>query len=252
MRRTFIIALATVTALATAGLAVATLGSSGVSAATATFSAAKERAETHSCTGDGDTYEITSGRYVGTIDFADPNSDLDGPVTIQARTVLNRTDGVGYVDGWFRVRDDDRRPHGKLVGTLDGSGHLDGFVQGRVNDRYALLVGSVSATFSADGGFTEGKLGNGSTSLPAVLIGRPCRDTKPAGVAVRLFVKGEVSELTDSSIAVKPRDESSAQSCKLKAGSSPSTEGVAVGSKVEIGCGLVDGEMTLLKLKKHR
>ena len=252
MRRTFIIALATVTALATAGLAVATLGSSGVSAATATFSAAKERAETHSCTGDGDTYEITSGRYIGTIDFADPNSDLDGPITIQARTVLNRTDGVGYVDGWFRIKDDDRRGAGKLVGTLDASGNIDGFVQGRVNQKYAVLLGGMSAKFSADAGFTEGKLGNGSTSLPAVLVGRPCRDSKPAGIAVRLVVKGKVSKLDAGSIAVDPRDATPAQSCEIKAGTSPSLEGVAVGSEVEIGCGLVDGEMTLLKLKKHR
>ncbi len=252
MRRPIVIAVATAAALATAGLALATLNASGVSATTATFSAAKERSETRTCTGNGDTYEITAGRYVGSVDFADPNSALDGPVRIQVRTVLNKTKGIGYVEGWLRIKDDDRRGHGKFVGTLDGSGNVDGFVQGRVNREYAVLLGSMSAKFSADGGFTEGKIGSGTTSLPAVLVGRPCKDSKPAGIAVRLVVKGKVSKLDAASITVDPKDATPAQACDIKAGTSPSLEGVAVGSEVEMGCGLVDGKMTLLKLKKHR
>ena len=251
MRRSIVIAVATTAALATAGLGLATLNASGLSAATATFSAAKERSETRTCTGDNDKYEITNGRYVGTVDFADPNSDLDGPVTIQARTVLNTTDGVGYIQGSFRTKDDDRRAHGSFAGTLDGNGNVDGFVQGRVNQHYAALLGGLSAKFTAAGGFTEGKIGNGTTSLPAVLVGRPCKDSKPAGVAVRLTVKGKVSKL-DTSITVDPRDATPPQTCEIKAGTSPSLEGVAVGTEVEMGCGLVDGKMTLLKLKKHR
>lgn len=249
-RRPLAIAAAAAVALATAGLAVATLGASGVSATTATFTAAKERSETRTCTGGGDTYEITNGRYVGTITFASPNADLSGPVRIKARTVLNKTDGVGYVEGSFRVKDDDRHGHGKLVGTLDGSGNVDGFVQGRVNREYAVLLGGLSAKFSAADGFTEGKLGNGTTSLPAVLVGRPCKDSKPT-IAVRLTVKGKISKLDAASISVDPRDATPAQSCDLKAGTSPSTAGVAIGSEVEIGCGLVDGKMTLLKLNKR-
>jgi hypothetical protein len=251
MRRPIVIAAATAAALATAGLALATLNASGVSATTAMFSAAKERSETRTCTGDNDKYEITNGRYAGKVDFADPNSDLDGPVTIQARTVLNVTDGVGYIQGSFRVKDDDRRANGSFVGTLDKDGNVDGFVQGRVNRHSAALLGGLSAKFSADGGFTEGKIGNGTTSLPAVLIGRPCKDSKPAGIAVRLTVKGKVSKL-DTSITVDPRDATPPQTCEIKAGTSPSLEGVAVGTDVEMSCGLVDGKMTLLKLKKHR
>ena len=252
MRRTIVIAGAAASALATAGLALATLTASGVSGTTATFSAAKERSETRTCTGDGDTYEIVNGRYAGTIDFADPNGDLDGPVKIQARVVLNRTEGVGYVEGWFRIKDDDRRGNGRIVGTLDGSGNVDGFVQGRVNRKHALVLGSLSAKFSAEGGFTEGKLGNGTTSLPAVLVGRPCKDSKPGGIAVRLVVKGKVSKLDTASLTVDPRDGTPPQTCELKAGTSPSLEGVGIGSEVEIGCALVEGKMTLLKLKKRR
>ena len=59
------------------------------------------------------------------------------------------------------------------------------------------------------------------------------------------------TDISASSIAVNPRDGSPAQSCELKAGTSPSTEGVVKGTKVEIGCAVVDGKMTLLKLKKR-
>ncbi len=160
----------------------------------------------------------------GTIDFADPNSDLDGPVTIQVRLVRNTTDKIGYVEGWFRIKDDDRRGHGKFVGVVDGDGNVDGFVQGRVNRQYAVLLGGLSAKFSNDGGFTEGKLGSGTTSLPAVLVGRPCKNSKPAPVAVRLVVKGTVSALDSAKITVDPRDKTAAQTCEIKSGTSPSLE----------------------------
>lgn len=252
MRRTIVIALVAAVALTTAGIAVATLGPSGVSATTATFSAARSHGETRTCTGNGSTYEITRGRYVGTIDFAEPNNELDGPLTIDARSVLNTTTGIGYVDAWVRGRDGDRTVRGRLVGTLDGSGKVDGFFQGRASHRSGVLLGAVSATFTAAGGFADGRLGNGTTSLPAVLVGKPCTSTKPAGIAVRLLVRGDVAAIAPDAITVNPRDGSPAQSCKLKAGVSPSTAGIAVGSKVEIRCGLVQGEMTLLKLKSRR
>jgi hypothetical protein len=253
MRRPIVIAAAVTAALATAGLGLATLSTSGVSAATATFSATKVRSETRTCTGNNDTYEITRGQYAGKVDFADPNNDLDGDVQIQVRSVLNKTDGVGYVEGWFGANGDDHRGIGRFVGTLDGSGNVDGFLQGRINREHSGLLGSMSAKFSADGGFTDGKIGNGSTSLPAVLVGRPCSDSKPTGgVAVRLVVKGKVSKLDAASITVDPRDGTTGQSCDIKAGTSPSLDGVAVGTEVEMGCALVDGKMTLLKLKKHR
>lgn len=254
MRRPIVIAVTVTAALATAGLGLATLTTSGVSAATATFSAAKERSETRTCTGDTDTYEITNGRYSGKIDFADPNSDLDGDVQIQVRTVLNKTDGVGYVDGWLRLKDENRRGLARFVGTLDGSGNVDGFVQGGISRKHGALLGGMSAKFSSSGGFTEGKIGNGSTSLPAVLLsaGRACKTSKPAPIAVRLVVKGKVSKIDPkSSITVDPKDATPPQSCDIKDGKSPSVEGVAVGTEVEMGCGLVDGKMTLLKLSKR-
>ena len=106
MRRTLVFALAAVTALSLASVAVATLRSAGISATTATFQAAKTRTDTRTCTGDGDTYQISHGWYVGTVDFASPNDDIDGPIALHVNSVLNQTDGIGWVQGWFRVKDD--------------------------------------------------------------------------------------------------------------------------------------------------
>ena len=256
MRRTFMITLAAVAALTLASVAVATLRSSGISSTTATFQAAKNRTEVRSCTGDGDTYQLTRGAYAGTVDFASPNDLLDGPISLHVSSVLNQTDGIGWITGWFRIKDDvsdqdERRAHGRFWGTLDGSGKLDGFIQGRVNRRLALLVGGMSATFTPEGGFVDGKIGSAAHHNPAAIVGRPCKDSKPAGVAVRLAVKGEVSAVSSDSITVNPRDGSPAQTCKLVAGKSPSTEGAGVGTKVEIGCALIDGQMTLVKLRKR-
>ena len=179
---------------------------------------------------DGDTSQISHGWYVGTVDFASPNDDLDGQVALHVNSVLNQTDGIGWVQGWFRVKDDvndqdARHAHGHFWGTLDGTGKLDGFIQGRVNRRLALLVGGMSATFTPDGGFVDGRIGNAANHNAAALIGRPCKDSKPVKtpVAVRLAVKGEVSAISADSITVNPRDGSPAQSCKIVLRVEPTT-----------------------------
>ena len=260
MRRTLALVLTAAIALTLTSVAVATLRSAGVSATTATFQAAKERSETRTCTGDGDTYLIARGSYIGAIDFAAPNDALDGPVALHVSSVLNQTDGIGWVEGWFRVKDNDndnvndhneRRAHGRFWGTLDGSGKLDGFIRGRVNRHVALLFGGLSATFTPDGGFVDGKIGNAANHNAAALVGRPCKNSKPGKVAVRLAVKGDVSAIAADAITVNPRDGSPAQTCKIVSGKSPSTDGVGVGTKVEMHCALVDGQMTLLKLHKR-
>ena len=69
MRRTVTIALGTAAALATAAVAFAVVPAVvGVSEATATFSTTTiDRSKTRSCTADGKTWEITNGRYTGTV-----------------------------------------------------------------------------------------------------------------------------------------------------------------------------------------
>ncbi|HEY7380158.1 MAG TPA: hypothetical protein VH572_03035 [Gaiella sp.] len=249
MRKGSVIVLASLLALGLAGVAVAKLKAVGIAPTTATFSAAKERVTVRTCTGNGDEYVLANGWYTGTATFASPNADLGGPIRIHASSVYNKTDGVGWVRGTLSTRDDGRRFHGRFVATLGAGGALEGFFDGRVNRRYSIALGGLSATFDGNTGFVDGKLGNASTSLPAVLAGRPCGETAPPPISVRLVVKGTVEAVSSSSISVKPRDNSTVQSCAVKAGTSPSTANVAVGNTVEMRCGLVSGDMTLLHLR---
>jgi hypothetical protein len=256
MRRIILLVGVALVALGATGIAVAKLEATGVSPATATFSASVDGAKTSTCTGGGDTYRLTKGRYVGKLDFAAPNDDLDGTLVLWLEATYNQTDKVGWVEGTFRTRDDDRRPSGRLYGTLGEPGGqltLDGLVNGAVDRRHGRLLGGVSAALKANetGLITlvEGSLGTGGPSLPAVLAGRPCSDEKPGPVTVRLTVHGTITAVSAESVTVTPTG-SAPQTCVVKAGTSPSTSGFAAGQRVEMGCGLVDGKWTLLKLKR--
>jgi hypothetical protein len=249
MRKGFVFAMASLLALGLAGVAVAKLRAVGVTTTTATFSAAKERVSVRTCTGNGDEYLIANGWYTGTLTMASPNTDLGGPIRIRASSVYNKTDGVGWVEGSLTTRDDGQRLHGRFSATLGAGGSLDGFFQGRVNRRYSLVFGNLSATFDGASGFADGKLGNGTTSLPAVLAGKPCGETPPPPIDVRLVVKGTVDAVSASSLTVTPRSGSPAQTCAVTGGISPSTSKLEKGDVVEMRCGLVSNTMTLLHLR---
>ena len=181
MRRTLIIALGALVALVTAAVAVAAVSTAaGVSATTATFSTDKATdVRTRTCTGaDGKEFTITNGRYTGQADFANPAADLDGPLTINARTVVSTTDDLGYVTGSFRVKDDDTRFAGAFSGTLKGD-KLVGFLTGVSRGNHATVLGNLSATFVPGTGFTEGALGSSSsTSVLAIVAGPVCKGRK--------------------------------------------------------------------------
>ena len=215
-------------ALTATGLAAAKLKSTGVQPATATFSTTMDNARSSTCVGNGDTYRTTTGRYVGKIDFAAPNDDLDGTLSLSLRAVYNATDKIGWVEGTFRSHDDGRRPNGTFRGVLGDSGGqitMSGFANGSVNRRYARLLGSLSATLKANetGLVTavDGALGQGTASFPAVLVGAPCREDKKSGnsndVVVKLTVKGTIQTLTADSITVNPVG-ADWQTCVIKAG----------------------------------
>jgi hypothetical protein len=252
MRRAIVLAALGVAALATAGIAVATLSLTGTQTVTATFSAAKDRVETKTCTGSDGTYEIVKGRYTGEADSS--VAGLDGPLTLYVTSVYNTTEKVGWMTGLVKIRrsgGDDQELNGRLVGTLTaGSGDartLDGFLTGRLARRYADVLGNVTASFTAAGGFTNGKLGEGGANI-ALLTGRACVGSND--IAVKLVVNGTIDALSDTSITVKPKDGSSSQTCDVKQGTSPSVSKFEKGDSVEMRCGLVGGTMTLLKLSR--
>jgi len=189
MRRILFIALGGAVALVTAAVAVAVavIPVAGVSATTADFTAGTVvKSKTRTCTGlDTKKYEITEGRYTGTMTStpALSNPVLDGALTIHARTTYDTTNPaakLGYVQGSFRVKDDDSRVSGKFWGTLS-NGNLVGFLEGKSRGNHAVVLGNMSATFdpAATTGFTGGKLGLGSSStMLAVIAGPVCKDSK--------------------------------------------------------------------------
>ena len=257
MRHKTLIATATVGALVATGIATATFKASGISPATATFTAAGDNARTTTCVGSGSTYRITTGRFNGKLDFASPNDDLDGDLSLSVRAVYNTTTKLGWLEGTFRSKND-RRQGGTLRGVLGESGGqvtMSGFAQGSVDRRYARLLGGVAATLKTDasGAVTsiDGTLGQGTIALPAVIAGTPCTGNNRPGepTPVKLFVNGTITALAADSITVTAGP-SGPQTCAIVQDVSPSSAGYALNQHVEMSCGIVNTRMTLLKLKR--
>jgi hypothetical protein len=247
MRRIVLLALAALATLAVAGLALAQLTTTGTEAVSATFTATNVvRTDTRTCTGTDGAYEITHARYDGQATSA--TAGLAGPLQIRVKSVYNTTEKLGFVDGTIYLRGTDRRAIGRFS-AVNTNGVLDGYLTGHVS-RGAALRGSLTAGFTRTGGFTDGKLGTGSSTNTALLSGRICiGKSQPA--SVKLVVRGTVEAISSSSISVKPRDGSATQACSIVAGMSPRTTGVDPGDDVEISCVLVNGAMTLVKIHRR-
>jgi hypothetical protein len=248
MRRglTLVTAAGAVLVVAGFGLAgLAHLVQDGTQTVTATFSAARERAAVRTCAGPDGTYEIVNGRYAGQSTSAQPL--LNGPIVLTVNAVYNRTEQVGWIRGTVRVRGSEHPVQARLVGTLTQGASdtrvVDGFVDGPAGGHGAKLFGSLTASFTGTGGFSAGSIGAGGTNI-ALLAGRVCRPAKS-----ELEASGRIVVLSSSQIAIQ-RNPSNLVTCAIRAGVSPPTNGLRVGDTVEITCGLVDNEMTLLKVKK--
>jgi hypothetical protein len=256
MRKTVTIAVAAAVALATAAVAMAAVfTASGVSPTTATFSTDKvAKLKARTCTGaDAKAFTLTDGHYTGVADFTNPATDLDGTLTIHAKTTYSTTDGFGWVEGSFRIHDHPTNLSGKFSGTLKGT-DLVGFLTATSRGHHARVLGNLSATFNPATGFTGGALGStSSTGVLAVIAGPVCKPPKPAPKpkpARPVSVHGVVSVVGDSSvgstITVMSKGPSTA-TCTRDA-TSPATTGFAVGAKVEMKCELVGSTWTLRQL----
>jgi hypothetical protein len=255
MRKTIIVAIAAAVALVTAAIAMAAVyTASGVSATTATFATEKVSLRSASCTGgDGKAFTITQGHYTGTATFAAPAAELSGPLTIDARTTYSTTDGLGYVSGSFRVKDDRHDPNrlgGRFTATLKGS-QLVGFLTASARGHHARVLGNLSATFVPATGFTAGAVGStSSTAVLAVVAGPTCPRPKPAPKPQVRGVDGKVAAVGDgkvgSTITVASRGPSTA-TCTRDA-ASPETTGIVVGTRVAMKCALIGTTWTLREL----
>jgi hypothetical protein len=268
MRRTVTIALGTAAALATAAVAFAVVPAVVGSKATAKFSTTTiDRSKTSSCTADGKTWEITRGHYTGTVS---DNVVLAGSLTIHAKTTYNTTDKLGYVDGSFKIKDDDSRMRGAFAGTIE-NGKLVGYLVGTSRGNHAKVIGNLSADFAGGStNFANGQIGSGSsTAVLAVVAGRPCKgeksedekgekgkdskDGKGDGVRAKVVeVTGEITGLGTNPTTITVTGKKGPVTCKVDA-TYPIPAAFTLNTKpVEMKCEWVGtpGDWTLRKLEK--
>src|SRR5437667_2592174 len=161
MRRLLLVA-AAIAALTAASVAVAEgiEGAKTAKSVAGTFSATSATVSTRTCTtSDGKALAITNAKYTGT---ASGDPDLTGPITLRARSVINTTDNVGVVEGALRIDVASGRDTFATYSTVYDHGNVAGLAIGRAHDPSPRLVASMSAGFSANGGFTGGKFGGGT------------------------------------------------------------------------------------------
>jgi hypothetical protein len=238
------IAAVALVALAAVGIAAGHDGGKTAKAVAGTFSAAPAASTTKTCTTtDGKTIAVTNARYTGTA-AGDP--DLAGAIRIEARSVVNTTDGVGTIEGHLRI---DVASGGDTVARFAAvydHGKVAGLVDGRAHDPRARLIGNLSAGFSTTGGFTDGKIG-GSAGGSAVEVGpAKCEPAKTAR-AEKSEARGTVTAVSQSSITV------AGLTCAVPASlAAKVTASVKVGDRAEIHCSFTNGQNTLTKLETKR
>jgi hypothetical protein len=220
-------------------------GAKSAKAVAGTFAAAGTSTSTRTCTTtDGKTIVVADGKYTG-LAAGGVNSELTGPITLRARSVINTTDGVGTVVGRFTIDATGRNTEASYVGVYD-HGTVAGLAVGKAHQPNARLIANLSATFSATTGFTGGKLGGGTAAGSAVeLAAGGCNPARPT--AQKSEAHGTVSALSANSITVAgltcaiPTDKSADVNAKVK-----------VGDTAQLRCELVSGTNTLTSVsKKH-
>jgi hypothetical protein len=247
MRKT-IFAVTALVALVASSVAVAHLKSANVSAVSATLSAPTTvQANTRTVTCDGQTIEITSGRYTGTSVSTTP--DLAGPVELRVQSVYNTTTKLGWVEGSLKIGAADDRSRANFT-AINSDGKLDGWLRGNAGHRDGSIFGSLSGTFSKAAGLTAGQLGTGTGANTALLAKHAdCNQSESTRPSVFLVVRGAVDAVSATSISVKPKDGSATQTCVVK--QADDVKSIAKGDQVELSCVQVAGVWTLAKVRER-
>ncbi len=216
-------------------------GAKSAKSVAGTFSATAGTTATRTCTTtDGKTIVVTDGKYTGT---AMGDADFTGAITLHARSVVNTTDSVGFVNGSFSIDIADGHNTRAIYSAVYDHGAIAGLAVGRAQQPHARLLANLSATFAAATGFTNGKLGGGTSGGGAVELGagscQPSRTTPEKSEA-----RGTISALSTGSITVAgltcaiPPDRSADVNARFKSG-----------DVAEIHCALVSGANTLVRIE---
>jgi hypothetical protein len=244
MKRTLVVACVTTVALATTGFAVAKGLDDNAKSARAlsgTFTATTpSKVETRTCTtADGKTIVTTSGTYTGA---AGGDADLTGAAKLQARSVINTTDGVGVVSGWLKIDVAGGDTFAHFDGVYSG-GQVVGLAVGHAHTPHARLVANLSAGFVAGTGFSGGKIGAGAAGGAAVELGPGnCRAAKT--VQQKSEARGVVGPVSATSITV------AGLTCTVPASLQAKVATLTVGQRAEIHCTLIGGVNTLVSVER--
>jgi hypothetical protein len=230
-------------ALAGAGLAVAHEGGSkSVAKTSATFTATTaSNLRTSTCTDSGGkVYATSRGRYSGNAVSTD--GALNGAATFDVESLINQTDAIGTVVGTLRIDGNGGHTVAHVEAVYSG-GHVAGLADGRGSAPWSKLVANLSADFSANGGFANGKLGGGTAGGDAAEITsggcRPAKPPKPETIQVH----GTVTAVSSSSITV------AGVCCTVP--SANLVAGVQVNDRVELKCTASGGTNTLVRVESN-
>jgi hypothetical protein len=244
----FVLLAAALGALVATGAAVAHLKSADVAAASATLTATTpSNVQTRTFTCDGQTFEVTTGRWAGTA--TSTTADLNGAAVVHAKSVYNVTKKLGWVDGSIKISASDDRTHLGFT-AVNSDGKLDGWVRGHAGRGDGIVFGSLTAAFSKTGGLTGGAIGSG-TGTNAALIAKTirCNSQQTPKPSVHLFVRGQIETVNATSITVKPKDGTASQTCTVK--DADDVDRVKAGDQVEMTCSQVSGAWVLEKVRRR-
>lgn len=246
MKRFFLL-VAALTALVATGAAVANLKAGDVNPVSATLSATTvAHLQTRTVTCEGQTIEISKGRYTGTSTSTTP--DLTGPVELKVRSVYNTTKKLGWVEGHLKVRATDDRSNARFA-AVNVNGTLDGWLAGKAGQRDGILFGSLTGSFTSAGGLSNAQLGTGTGANAAIIAKRlDCKEADETRPSVRLTVRGQVDAVSATSISVKPADGGASQACTI---GERKPKDIAVGDRVEMTCSQVSGAWMLTKIRER-
>ena len=198
--------------------------------------------QTRSCTtADGKAITSTNATYTGT---ATGDADLTGIATLQIRSTINTTDGVGVLSGRLKIAASGGDTTARLDAVYD-HGNIAGLVSGHAASEHVGLLGNLSAGFTTTGGLTAGKIGGSTAGGSAVETGAGrCSTTKT--VNERSEAHGTVSAVSSTSITV------GGLTCAVPSDLAAKVATVKVNDRAEIKCSLVSSVNTLTRIEaKH-
>jgi hypothetical protein len=229
--------------LAAAGAAVAThgFGTRAVKSVTATFSATSvSNSSVATCTTAEGTLEQTHATYSGSSSSSEPS--LNGTLTAQLTTVVNKTTNVGTVAGSLRIRQSGPDTFVGFTGTY-ANGQVNGLAAGGARSPYNRLIANVSAAFNPASGLTNGKIGATDGNGAAILV-QPGRCQRVVLPKQKVDARGTVTAVSSTSITV------AGVTCAVPASLAGKVAEIKVNDQAAIRCELVDSVLTLTTLGK--